>query len=337
VPKEYPIPNEHLVYEPDSGTIDIDNVPLDGGVLARTIYLSLDPYLRGRMRDPSIQSYASTIPLGTPMQSRTIVKVIRSEDVDFQLGDYILVTRGADWSLYSVLTKSKNGLVKVQKPGNLPLSVYGGVLGMPGQTAFLSLRAFAKMKAGETLFVSTAAGVVGSAVAQLAKLAGLKVIGSTGDDDKVKWLEELKLDVAFNYKTTKVADVLREHGPIDIYFDNVGGETLDVALEHIKQFGRIILCGAISQYNRGDKPAYGIKNLSLAIGKSLSINGFIVSSLATAEEQKVFYKEYQPLVEQGKIKFQETRTQGLEKAADALLGMFKGENKGKTIVVVSEE
>jgi len=266
--------------------------------------------------------------------------VLRSEDPEFKSGDYALVLAGADWTLYHVLTKARHGFKKIEKPANLPLSVHVGVLGMPAMTAFFGLRAFAKMKPGETLFVSTAAGVVGSIVAQLAKLAGLKVIGSTGDDAKVKWLKELELDVAFNYKTTNVADVLKEHGPIDIYFDNVGGETLDIAIENTKQFGRIILCGGISEYNRGDRPAYGIKNLSShGVAKSLSINGFIIGNLVPddSEEHEIFYKEYQPLVEQGRIKFQETRVQGLENAPKALLALFKGENVGKTTVVVSEE
>ncbi|KAF8337057.1 uncharacterized protein EI90DRAFT_2968806 [Cantharellus anzutake] len=337
VPKEYPIPGEHLVYESDSASIDLDNVDLHGGALVRTVYISLDPYLRGTLRDPSVQSYRAANPLGKPMKSRTISKVIRSEDPDFKSGDYVL-SLSSDWSLHAVLTKA-NGLSKLQKPTNASLSTYAGVLGMPGLTAFLSLRAFGRLKAGETLFVSTAAGVVGSVVAQLAKLAGLKVIGSTGDDSKVEWLkEELKLDVAFNYKTTKVADVLREHGPIDIYYDNVGGETLDVAFQHINKFGRVILCGFASEYNKGDRPSYGIKNLSSqTISKTLSINGFVISDITDKEGLDAFEKEYRPLVEKGQIKYQETRYQGLEKTPEAFLAMFKGQNFGKTVVVVSDE
>lgn len=323
------------MYEPDEETIDIDNVALDGGVLAKTLYLSVDPYMRNRMRDPSIKSYAPPFELGSVPDGRGIAVVLRSENPKIKTGDHI--SASLSWKAYNILD-DKAGAQVIQNSANLPLSTFLGITGGPGLTAFYGLHAFAKMKKGETMFVSTASGAVGGVVVQLAKLAGLKVIGSAGSDEKVKYLkDDLGIDVAFNYKTTDTREQLKEHGPIDVYWDNVGGEVLDAALEFSAPFGRFILCGYASEYNKGSKESYGIKHMSNGLVRSLSLNGFIVTTLIPQFGLEPFQKEYVPLVAGGKIKYLEHKTQGLEKIGEALVGVLKGDNLGKAVVVVAEQ
>ncbi|KAG8699408.1 hypothetical protein FRC08_005326, partial [Ceratobasidium sp. 394] len=191
-----------------------------------------------------------------------------------------------------------------------------------------------KPKAGETIYVSTGAGPVGSTVAQLTKAAGLKVIASAGSDDKVEYLKSIGVDVAFNYKRTKISDVLTKEGPIDIYWDNVGGESLDAAIDACKDFARIVVCGAISAYNR--ETPYGIKNASQILTKRLTIQGFIQYELeAQVGKPQVFYDRLMPLVASGKLKWNEQVYEGLEKAGDAILDVQKGDNIAKPIVKVA--
>lgn len=331
VPVDYPVPGETLKYDPDSETIDLDATPLNGGALVKILYLSIDPYMRSLLRE-----YGGW-KLGQPGNGRGVVLVLRSETPKYKVGTYLFAR--VDWRAYHILPESaSNQSTVLDESFGIPLSAYLGVAGMPGQTAFYSLRAFAKWKKGETLFVSSAAGGVGSLVVQLAKLAGLKVIGSAGDAQKIRFLkDELDADVAFNYKTESVWDVLKEHGPVDIYFDNVGGETLDAALLNAAQGGRIIFCGYASEYNRGGKEPYGVKNLVQGVSKSLSMNGFNVGDLVAEAGPEPFVKEVLPLLRDGKIKFQEDKTYGLQHAPEALLGVLTGKNHGKAIVVVAEE
>jgi len=296
----------------------------------------VDPYMRGRMRDPSTPSYSQQFELGQPGDGAGIVKVLRTETPKYKVGDQLSTV--VQWRGYQVLPEHAAGTV-IQNPFNIPLSAYLGVAGGTGLTAFYGLRTYGKMQPGETIFISTAAGAVGSIAVQLAKFAGLKVIGSTGDDAKVQFLkEELGADIAFNYKTQSVWDVLKEHGPIDIYFDNVGGEQLDAALFHASQKGaRIILCGYASEYNRGDKERYGIKHLGQGIQKALSINGFQVLQLLAQYGKKPFIEEYLPLLRDNKLKWKEHRTSGLENLPEGLVSLLRGQNDGKAVIVVAED
>jgi len=336
VPKEYPVPGETLIYQPDSETIDLDAVSLNGGILVKTLYLSMDPYMRWRMRDTK-EGYSTPFEIGKPPEGEGIGLVIRSESPKFQTGDHLQGYLG--WSAYTIISEA-DAEGPIQNPSKLPWSAFLGVGGMPARTAFYSLREYGAMKKGETIFVTTAAGAVGSVVVQLAVLAGLKVIASTGDDAKVAFVKDvLKADVVFNYKTTDTRKILQEHGPIDIYFDNVGGQSLDAALEFAKQHGRFILCGYVSEYNRGDNEQYGIKNMGNVLSRSLHLNGFIVADLISRVEGgiKPFLEEYVPLVANGKIKYLEARAHGLEKAGGAFLELLTGGNQGKAIIVVAEE
>ncbi|KAG9075490.1 hypothetical protein FRC06_010065, partial [Ceratobasidium sp. 370] len=216
IPKDYPVPGETTVYVTEE--IDLDNVPLNGGVLVKTLYVSADPYIRGRMRDPKIKSYSIAYTLGEPVSGYGLGRVLRSERADVKAGDNIWSDE-TPFQHYSVLSATHPLMVIKEEP-NVPLSAHLSVLGMPGKTAYYGLEVIGKPKAGETIYVSTGAGPVGSTVSQLAKAAGLKVIGSAGSDDKVEYLKSIGVDVAFNYKKTKISDVLAKEGPIDIYWDN---------------------------------------------------------------------------------------------------------------------
>lgn len=337
IPTEYPVPGEHLIYEPSKETIDLDTVPLNGGVLVKTLALSIDPYMRGRMRDPKIPSYSPAMEVGKPGEGGGVVRVVRSESEKYKPGDHFAAP--VQWKAYQVIPAERAGEV-IQNPTNLPWPSFLTVAGGTARTAFYSLRTFGKLKAGETIFVTTAAGGVGSIVVQLAKLAGLRVIGSTGDDEKVKYLkEELGVEVAFNYKKESVWEVLKEHGPIDLYFDNVGGEQLDAAILNATQKGsRFIMCGYASEYNLppGEEP-YGLKNGRHILAKSITMNGFIVSNLIAEQGLKSFNDEYLPLVRERKVTQREQKTIGLENLAKGFVELLKGENKGKAIIIVVDE
>lgn len=329
VPKGYPDPEKTLKYDVSS-TIDLQNVSLNGGFLIKTLVLSMDPYLRGRMRDPSIKSYNVGFALGEPISAHGIGVVLRSDNPAIKPGDHVY----GSFSFEEYLIRDKSEAYKVIKnEEGLPLSTYIGVVGMPGETAYYGWKSYAKGKAGETVFVSTAAGPVGATVVQLAKSQGLKVIGSAGSEDKVKFLKEIGVDVAFNYKTTSTKEVLAEHGPIDIYWDHVGGQTLEAALDAANTFGRFIICGMISQYNSEPHP---IKNAFNILGKSLTVQGFIVGNLRSQYEEE-FYRVVPKLVAEGKIKYREDVYDGLEKTGQALYDVQAGNNKGKAVIVVAKE
>ncbi|CEL53376.1 Zinc-type alcohol dehydrogenase-like protein PB24D3,08c OS=Schizosaccharomyces pombe (strain 972 / ATCC 24843) GN=SPAPB24D3.08c PE=3 SV=1 [Rhizoctonia solani AG-1 IB] len=253
IPKEYPILNETIVI--GSTTIDLENVPLSGGTLVKAVYLSIDPYLRGRMREVSSQSYVDKFQLGKPIANFGIGKVLRSEKNGVHPGDLFHI-QDLSFQEYSVLAPEHPARVIKEEPG-IPLSAYIGVLGMPGMTAFYGLELVGKPVKGETIFVSSGASAVGSLVVQLAKAKGLKVIASVGSDDKVDFLKSISVDVPINYKKQNVADILAKEGPIDIYWDNAGGPTLEAALDACSVCARVVVCGAISQYNTSEP--YAIK------------------------------------------------------------------------------
>lgn len=241
VPTGLPVPGEDLIVQ--ERQFDLEQQPPAGGATVRQLYVSLDPYMRGRMRDPSIKSYNEAYALGEPVTAYCLVQVIKSDHPKYQKGDLVFSRLAVEE--YTTATKEDldtDQTYKINNRYNLPLSHFVGILGMPGITAYASLYEIGAPKKGETIFVSSAAGAVGQVVGQLAKHEGLRVIGSVGDDDKLKYItEELDFDGGFNYKKEKSADALARLAPngVDIYYENVGGEQLEAALDAMNFFGRI--------------------------------------------------------------------------------------------------
>ncbi len=308
----------------------------DGEVLLRTVWMSVDPYMRGRMR-PDVKSYIPPFSLDAPLEGGAVCEVIESRNPNFATGDYVVGFQGG-WKSHSI--SNGDGLTKVD-PALAPLSAYLGVLGMPGLTAWAGLTQILKPNKGDTVFVSGAAGAVGSLVCQLAKLKGARVVASAGSEEKCAWLlDEAGVDVAINYKNhrgaAELTKALAQAAPdgVNCYFENVGGEHLEAALNCIAFGGRIALCGMISMYNNTE-PAPGPSNLTNLIGRSVLVQGFIVSIYMHLAPQ--FAAEVAPLLAGGKIKFRETVYDGLQSAPDAFAGLFRGENVGKAVVRVGPD
>lgn len=297
----------------------------DGEILVRNTFMSVDPYMRGRMYDRA--SYVPPFQIGAPLDGGCVGQVIEtSGETAYRAGDYVSGRQG--WREYYVSDGS--GLTQVD-PTQVPLQAYLGTVGMPGMTAYIGLLDIGKPKAGDTVFVSAAAGAVGSIVCQIAKLKGCRVVGSAGSAAKVAWLQDVAgIDAAFNYKeVSSLMDELGRHCPdgIDVYFENVGGDHLEAALEHMNAFGRIALCGMISQYN---DPQPGPSNLSHAVRKRLTMQGFIVSDHADRLPQ--FHQDMQAWIGASQIRWEETIVDGIENAPKAFIGLFTGDNMGKMLV-----
>jgi NADPH-dependent curcumin reductase CurA len=297
-------------------------------VLVENIYMSVDPYMRGRMVDR--KSYVPPFQIGQPLDGGCVGRVVESKNEQFKVGDFVLGMFG--WREYFI--SDGTGLFKID-PNLAPIQAYLGTLGMPGLTAYVGLLDIGKTKQGETVFVSAASGAVGSVVCQIAKLKGCYVVGSAGSDAKVSWLlDEAGVDAAFNYK--KANNIIAEVGKkcpkgIDVYFENVGGVHLQAALEHMNTFGRIVMCGQISSYNATESIP-GPPNLFYATSKQLTLQGFIVREHQAKLPQ--FYADMAKWIADGKIKWKETTVEGLENAPRAFIGLFKGDNFGKMIVKV---
>ncbi|MFI8810480.1 MULTISPECIES: NADP-dependent oxidoreductase [unclassified Streptomyces] len=300
--------------------------PAEGRVLVRNKYFSVDPYMRGRMND--VKSYTPPFKLDHPMDGGAVGEVIASNAEGIAVGDHVL--HGLGWREYADVPAEH--AVKVD-PDLAPLSAYLGVLGMTGMTAYAGLFEVASFKEGDAVFVSGAAGAVGSQVGQLARLKGAsRVIGSAGSDEKVRLLvEEYGFDAAFNYKSGPVRDQLQAAAPdgIDVYFDNVGGEHLEAALASFNVHGRATICGMIAQYNETE-PVPGPRNMALIIGKRLRLQGMLVNDHAALQPQ--FVKEVAGWLASGELKYDETVVEGIEHGFDAFLGLLRGENTGKMIV-----
>ncbi|EXU64232.1 NADP-dependent oxidoreductase [Streptomyces sp. PRh5] len=304
--------------------------PGPGQALVRNLYMSVDPYMRGRMND--VKSYTPPFKLDRPMEGGAVGKVVASNAEGISVGDHVLHFGG--WREYA--TVDAKSAVKVD-PEIAPLPAYLGVLGMPGLTAYAGLLEVASFKEGDAVFVSGAAGAVGSEVGQIAKLKGAsRVIGSAGSDEKVRvLLDEYGFDAAFNYKNGPVADQLKEAAPdgIDVYFDNVGGEHLEAAIGRLKVHGRVTVCGMISQYN-ATEPTPAPRNLAMVIGKRLRIQGMLVGDHQHLQEQ--FFQEVGGWIREGKLHYRETVIKGVDNAVEAFLGMLRGENTGKMIVAFED-
>ncbi|KAK0231950.1 hypothetical protein EDD85DRAFT_849396 [Armillaria nabsnona] len=329
----YPEPGKTTVYD-TTQTIDLENVPLNGGILIKTLVLSVDPYLRGKMRDPSIESYSPPFHIGQPLTNYGVGLVLRSENPNIKVGEHIAGV--ISFQQYSVITDLKLSRVMVitKTEDSIPWSAYVGVLGMPARTAFYAWKEYSKAKKGEVAFVSSGAGAVGSMVIQLAKLDGLKVIASAGSDEKVEFMKQLGADVAFNYKKDDTVSVLKKEGPIDIYWDNVGGATLDAAFGSANRHARFLECGMITTYNFKD--GYPFKNIFEIVSKRITINGFIEFDL-TDKWKDEFYRVVPKKIASGEFKYAEDITNGLEYAGEVIRRIQTGQNIAKSVVLVAED
>ena len=296
----------------------------DRQVLVRNLFMSVDPYMRGRMN--AGKSYVSPFEIGKVLEGGAVGEVIESRAKGFKVGDAVVSNFG--WREYFIA--SPKDLHPVSQE-HQPLSVYLGALGMTGMTAWAGLN-LVEVKAGDVIYISGAAGAVGNVAGQLAKLRGCKVIGSAGSMEKVTFLrEECGFDIAFDYKTGPVLEQLKVEAPdgIDVYFDNVGGEALEAALSMLRVHGRIIACGGISGYNE-EKPRPGPSNLFNITTKRLTMRGMIVSD--SLDRRGEFEKEVGGYLQSEKLKNKETVVEGLDQAEGAFIGLFSGNNIGKMVV-----
>lgn len=298
----------------------------NGELLLETVYVSVDPYLRGRMSDA--KSYVPPFELNKPIHSGVIAKVVESKNDQFTAGDY--VSGMLDWKTQQ--TSSGEGLLKVD-PSKAPLSAYLGILGMTGLTAYLGLTQIGQPKAGETLVVSGAAGAVGSVVGQIGKLLGLRVVGIAGTDEKIEMLKsKFGFDAGINYNTTKdMPAAIAEAAPngVDIYFDNVGGPISDAVLFSINKFARMVICGAISVYNNTQLPK-GLSVQPFLVKNSALMQGFIVSNYA--EKFPEAMTQLSQWLAEDKLTYTETVVEGFDNIPTAFIDLFEGKNTGKMIV-----
>jgi NADPH-dependent curcumin reductase CurA len=300
--------------------------PAEGEVLVRNRWMSVDPYMRGRMYDR--ESYVPPFQVGAPLEGGAVGEVVESRADGFAPGDRVMSMLG--WREGFVGTPA--GLQKLPQSAGVPEEAFLGVLGMPGLTAYAGLLEIGQPSEGDTVFVSGAAGAVGSVVCQIAKIKGCTVVASAGSDAKCDWLRSVGVDHAINYKTCgNLLDAVRGAAPkgIDVYFDNVGGEHLEVAIEVARPFARLVECGMIAQYN-DTEPAPGPRNLIYVVGKSLRIQGFIVTQFAKLQPQ--FVQDMSGWIAGGQLKWEETVEDGIDNAAAAFLKLFSGGNTGKMLV-----
>jgi len=303
--------------------------PGEGEVLTRTIYLSLDPYMRGRM-NPG-RSYAPSVELGQVMVGGTVGEVVESRHPAFAAGDLVVGYDG--WQMHAV---SSGAMLRKLDPTLAPISTALGVLGMPGMTAYVGLLDIGRPKAGETVVVSAAAGAVGSAVGQIAKLKGCRVVGVAGPPEKCEHVvKDLGFDACVSHRSPDLRAALREACPagIDVYFDNVGGPVLEAVLGLVNRGARIPLCGLISQYNATQPPAG--PNLGPVLVNRVLVQGFIVSD--HLDRLGDFLRDCSAWVREGRLKYREDIVDGLDRAPEALIGLLRGRNVGKMLVRVSED
>lgn len=299
--------------------------PGAGEVQVRNTWMSVDPYMRGRMYDRA--SYIPPFQIGEALTGHAVGEVVTSNDPAFAVGDLV----GSMWGWREGFTASAKTVQKLPRVAGVPDQAFIGVLGMPGLTAYSGLLEIGQPKPGDTVFVSGGAGAVGSVVAQIAKLKGCTVVATAGSESKCEWLRSVGVDHAINYKDGDLLKAVQAAVPggIDIYFDNVGGEHLEVAIEVAKQGARFAECGMISAYN-ATEPTPGPRNIMMVVGKSLKIQGFIVSNYGHLQDQ--FIHDMTGWIAEGRIKWEETVENGIARAPNAFLGLFAGTNTGKMLV-----
>lgn len=305
--------------------------PSEGQIQVRNSWMSVDPYMRGRMMDR--ESYVPPFQMGETMQGGAVGHVTASAHPDYKEGD--LVSSMAGWREAWTAAPDMAMTQKLPADTGLPDSAFLGIAGMPGLTAYAGILRVAELKEGDTVFVSGAAGAVGSAVVQIAKIKGCRVIGSAGGAEKVALVKSLGADECVDYRAAGdyagLLAALKTAAPkgIDVYFDNVGGDHLQAAIECAKPMARMAICGMISQYN-ATEPTPGPHNMIQIVGKQLQIRGFIVST--HADMQPEFIKDMAGWIAGGKMKFEETVMEGIEEAPNAFMGLFSGKNTGKMLV-----
>src|SRR3984893_11755217 len=307
--------------------------PSEGQVLLRTIWLSLDPYMRGRMSDGP--SYATPVPVGGVMEAGTVCEVIASNNPTFAQGDIVLARAG--WQTHAL--SHGRGLFKID-PKLAPISTAVGVLGMPGLTAYVGLLDIGKPQPGETVVVAAASGAVGSAVGQIARIKGARAVGIAGGKDKCDYVKnELGFDDCLDHRDPNLAAKLREACPkaIDVYFENVGGTVFEAVFPLLNAFARVPVCGLIAQYNDTEAtvPKWAPSMMRAVLTKRLTIRGFIVSDFAA--RQADFLRDMSGWVREGKVKHREFVTEGLDSAPAAFIGLLKGANFGKQLVRVGPD
>lgn len=325
--------------EPTDENFTIDSVdvraPSDGEVLLRTIYLSLDPYMRGRMS--AAKSYAAPVEVGDVMEGGTVAEVVESRHRDFAPGDVVLSHLG--WQSYGV--QGPRGLRKLD-PSHAPISTAVGVLGMPGFTAYAGLLQIGRPQPGETVVVAAASGPVGSAVGQVAKIHGAHAVGIAGGPEKCAFVrDELGFDVAIDHRAADFADQLRAAVPdgIDVYFENVGGAVWEAVLPLLNEFARVPVCGLVAHYNATEAPAGPDRApalMSAILSKSLTVRGFIQREFVR-DHYADFQRDMAAWIADGSVVYREDVVQGLEHAPEAFIGLLKGRNFGKLVVQVGED
>ncbi|MDP6272332.1 MAG: NADP-dependent oxidoreductase [Alphaproteobacteria bacterium] len=323
-PTGFPKPSDFALVE------DPIPEPGPGQVLVRNHYLSLDPYMRGRMND--VKSYVPPVQIGETMVGATAGEVTQSNAPGLAVGDFVMVPGG--WQDYSVASAAEALKLDAEAA---PISTGLGALGMPGMTAYFGLLDLGQPKPGDTVFVSAASGAVGAVVGQIAKMCGCRTVGSAGSDAKVAYvLDELGFDAAINYKTADLGAAIDTACPdgIDVYFDNVGGAITDAVFERMNMWGRVAVCGQISQYNLTQEDL-GPRNLRFSLVNRINIRGFIVFDFMAryGEARKRLTRWYQ----EGSLKILEDISDGLENAPAGLIGLLQGENFGKKLIRIVNE
>ncbi|KAJ3301380.1 hypothetical protein HDV03_000982 [Kappamyces sp. JEL0829] len=329
----FPDPQVHMKVV----TAPVETTLKEGELLLKNLFLSVDPYMRGRMNTGG-KSYTSAFQLGKPLSGGGIAVVAKSNREGYQEGD--LVTAHIGWEEYTILPSALPAQ-RIVNPLDVQLEYFLGILGMPGATAYHGLLDIGEPKAGETVFVSGAAGAVGLVVGQIAKIKGCHVVGSAGSDEKVDLLlNEYGFDAAFNYKTVaNQAETLAQLCPngIDVYFDNVGGETLDIVFTLANTFARFVECGMISQYNATPENRYHLKNTMMIVGKQIKMQGFIIGSqMGNKDFMKRFVTDMMSWIANGKLKYRVSVVEGIQNAPQGFVDMLKGSNIGKQVIKIAD-
>jgi NADPH-dependent curcumin reductase CurA len=321
------------VGEPKESDFRIEDMPVPtpgpGEMLLRTLWLSLDPYMRGRMSDAP--SYAAPVGIGQVMEGRTVAEVVSSNLDGFAKGDIVLSPSG--WQTHAI---SDGKLVRKIDPALAPVQTAVGVLGMPGMTAYTGLLDIGQPKSGETVVVSAASGAVGSVVGQIARIKGARAIGIAGGPDKCRYVvDELGFDACIDHRAADFPAQLKSACPngIDVYFENVGGAVFEAVFPLLNNFARVPVCGQIATYNATEMPAGALRTSQLTraiLTKRLTLRGFIVTDLASRHGD--FLRDVSAWLRDGRIKYREDVVDGIEKAPRALIGLLRGENFGKMLV-----
>ena len=306
--------------------------PGEGEVLLQTLYLSLDPYMRGRMND--VKSYAAPVEIGAVMEGGTVSRVLESRNPALRAGDIVLSHSG--WQSHAV---ADGAALRKLDPAAAPVTTALGVLGMPGFTAYAGLLTIGKPKAGETLVVAAASGAVGSAVGQIAKIKGARVVGIAGGPEKCAFVrDELGFDAAIDHRAPDFAEQLKAACPqgIDVYFENVGGHVWDAVFPLLNEFARIPVCGLIAQYNSSGKAQTDRLPATMreVLSRSLTIRGFIQREFV--DQRKDFYGEMTGWIAEGRVRYREDIVDGLENAPEAFMGLLEGKNFGKLVVKIAD-